>query len=96
MAIPATAKRPAATEPMFFVAAPVKVEPGAPAPVLDGAKGVMGDPVGVLLEPPVAAPDPEEAAVPVATGAVPVANPVEPAIAVELRTTISWTHRQMF
>jgi hypothetical protein len=98
-AIPATARRPAATEPMFFVAAPVKVEPGAPAPVFDGATGTMGDPVAAGPDPepapPAAAPEPEAAAVPVATGAVPVANPDEPAIAVELGTRISWARRKV-
>lgn len=85
-AIPATAIRPAATEPKFFVAAPVK--PAEPAdPVFDGVAGAMGDPVAAAPEPdpapatpePVAAPD-----VPVAIGAVPVANPVDPATPVEL------------
>ena len=95
-AIPATARRPAATEPMFFVAAPVN--PAAPAdPVFDPETGAIGDPVAAAPDPepapePVAA-DPEPAPepepptapeVPVATGAVPVANPVEPATPVEL------------
>lgn len=83
-AIPATARSPAATDPMFFVAAPVK--PAAPAdPVFDGTTGAIGDPVAPAPEPepkPEAAPD--AADVPVAIGAVPVANPVDPATPVEL------------
>ena len=93
-AIPATARSPAATEPIFFVAAPVK--PAAPAdPVFDGATGAIGDPVAAAPEPepepepaPEAAPEPfpaiEAPEVPVAARAVPVANPVDPAIPVEL------------
>lgn len=88
-AIPATAKSRAATEPIFFVAAPVK--PAAPAaPVFDGATGAIGDPVPAAPAPePVPAPEPEpepepEPAVPVTTGAVPVAKPVDPATPVEL------------
>ena len=75
-AIAATPRRPAATEPMFFVAAPVNaVDDGDPAPVFVGTTGAIGDPVTAE---PLAAP------VPVAIGAVPVANPVVPATAVEL------------
>lgn len=90
-AIPATAKSPAATEPMFFVAAPVK--PADPIdPVFEGATGTIGDPVAAAPE-PVPAPKPEPKpeleltlapGVPVAIGAVPVANPVDPATTVEL------------
>lgn len=102
MAIPATARRPAATEPTFFVAAPVKVDPGAPEPVFDGTTGVMGEPVAAAPGLDAAAPDPEGAtpepgavAVPVAMGAVPVAKPVEPAIAVELEIRISGAQCQI-
>ena len=88
-AIPATARRPAATEPIFFVAPPVKPT----EPVFEAVAGVIGDPVAAPEPDPVpeAAPDPEPAPepeeapeVPVAIGAVPVANPVEPATPVEL------------
>ena len=80
-AIAATPKSPAATEPMFFVAAPAKAEDdGNPAPVFVGTTGAIGDPVAAE---PVAAP------VPVAIGAVPVMNPVVPATAVELNERIS-------
>jgi len=82
MAIAATARRPAATEPTFLVAAPVKLfveddglvlEPVADEP----ATGAIGEPVAP-------APDAPEApatgpVVPVATGAEPVRKPVEPA-----------------
>ena len=79
-AIAATPKSPAATEPMFFVAAPVNaVDDGDPAPVFVGATGAIGDPVTAE---PVAAP------VPVAIGAVPVTNPVVPATAVELNERV--------
>ena len=82
-AIATTPKSPAATEPMFFVAAPAKVEDvGDPAPVFVGATGAIGDPVAAA---PVAAPVP----VPVAIGAVPVTNPVVPATAAELIERIS-------
>ena len=75
-AIAATPKSPAATEPMFFVAAPVKAEDdGDPEPVFVEETGAIGDPV---------APAPFAAPVPVATGAVPVMKPVVPATAVEL------------
>lgn len=81
-AIAATANSPAATEPTFFVAAPVNaVDDGDPAPVFVGATGAIGDPVRAE---PVAAP------VPVAIGAVPVANPVVPATAVELSGKVSF------
>ena len=80
-AIAATPKSPAATEPMFFVAAPAKAEDdGDPAPVFVGATGAIGDPV---------APAPDAAPVPVGIGAVPVMNPVVPATAVELDERIS-------
>ena len=80
-AIAATPKSPAATEPMFFVAAPAKAEDdGDPAPVFVGATGAIGDPV---------APAPVAAPVPVAIGAVPVMNPVVPATAVELDERVS-------
>ena len=90
-AIPATARSPAATEPIFFVAAPVK--PAAPAdPVFDGATGAIGEPVAAAPDPepapePEAAPEPEpelDPEVPVGKAAVPVANPVEPGTTVEL------------
>ena len=63
------------------------------APVFDGATGAIGDPVPAAAPAPDPAPDPgpdptpapEGLAVPVAAGAVPVANPVDPAIAEELR-----------
>ena len=75
-AIAATPKSPAATEPMFFVAAPVNaVDDGDPAPVFVGTTGAIGEPVTA---------EPFPAPVPVAIGAVPVANPVVPATAVEL------------
>lgn len=88
IAIPATASRPAATEPTFFVAAPVKL---GPDPVLDGETGVIGEPEAAPepepeLEPePKPEPEPElepEPAAPVAKGPdapVPVASPVAPA-----------------
>ena len=81
-AIAATPKSPAATEPMFFVAAPVKAEDddGDPEPVFVGETGAIGDPV---------APAPVAAPVPVATGAVPVRKPVVPATAVELDGRVS-------
>ena len=98
--MPATAKSPAATEPMFFVAAPVK--PAAPAdPVFDGATGAIGEPVAAAPEPapePKAAPEafaaPDAPDVPVGAGAVPVAKPVEPAMAVELWMLILWLYRK--
>ena len=82
----ATARRPAATEPTFLVAAPLKVDTDGLVlePVLDGATGAIGEPVAAVPEPepvPMAAP---EAAVPVATATVPVASPVEPATADDL------------
>lgn len=80
-AIPATASSPAATEPMLFVAAPVK--PGDPAdPVFEGATSAIGDPVAVAPKPELALT--LEPQVPVAIGAVPVANPVDTATTVEL------------
>ena len=81
-AIAATPKSPAATEPMFFVAAPVKAgdDEGDPEPVFVGETGAIGDPV---------APAPVAAPVPVAIGAVPVAKPVVPATAVELDERVS-------
>ena len=80
MAIPATANSPAATEPTFLDAAPVKF---GPDPVFDGATGVIGEPEAT----PDPDPDPEpelepDPATPVAMGpdeAVPVTNPVAPA-----------------
>ena len=79
----ATPRSPAATEPMFFVAAPVNADDdGDPAPVFVGATGAIGDPVTAE---PVAAP------VPVAIGAVPVTNPVVPATAVALSKRVSVT-----
>ena len=86
MATPATTSSPAATEPTFLVAAPVKL---GPDPVFDGETGVIGDPEAAPdPEPePGPAPDPElvlepEPAAPVAKGPdapVPVASPVAPA-----------------
>ena len=79
MAIPATARSPAATEPTFFVAAPVKLDPD---PVFDGATGVIGEPEAAPDPEP--DPDPElepEPTAPVAKGPdvpVPVAYPVAP------------------
>ena len=88
MAMAATARRPAATEPTFLVAAPLKlvVDGLVLEPVPDGLTGAIGDPVAAEPEPPAAAPPgvPAAAPVPVATGAVPVANPVEPAATCEL------------
>ena len=90
MAIPATARSPAATEPTFFVAAPVKL---ALDPVLDGETGVIGDPEAVPEPEP--EPDPElapEAEAPVAKGPdapVPVANPVAPATPLVLSIRVS-------
>ena len=87
-AMTATARRPAATEPTFLVAAPLKLEIDGLVvePVPDGTTGAIGEPVAVEPEPvPVAAP---EAAVPVAAAAVPVASPVEPATADDLTGTL--------
>lgn len=93
MAIPATARSPAATEPTFFVAAPVKLSPD---PVFDGATGVIGEPEATPdPEPePEAEPDPEpepelepEPTAPVTKGPdapVPVAYPVAPTTALVL------------
>ena len=81
----ATARRPAATEPTFLVAAPLKLDVDGLVlePVPDGTTGAIGEPVAAEPEP--AAPAPVAATpVPVAAGAVPVANPVEPAVACEL------------
>jgi len=95
-AIPATARSPAATEPIFFVAAPVK--PADPAdPVLEGATGVIGEPVAATPAPePAPEPDPEREPelalapeVPIGIGAVTVANPVDPATTVELSRSVS-------
>ena len=84
-AIPATARRPAATDPTFFVAAPWKLllDGDVPEPVFEGATGAIGDPVATEPEPEPAPPDGDD--VPVATGAVPVRKPVEPATTDELR-----------
>jgi len=95
-AIPATAKSPAATEPILVVAAPVK--PADPADlVFEGATGAIGDPVAAAPKPKLT-PEPEpkpalvlEPEVAVAIGAVPVANPVDPAAMVELERSISGT-----
>lgn len=54
MAIPATARSPAATEPTFFVAAPVKLDP-----VFDGETGVIGDPEAAPEPEPELEPEPE-------------------------------------
>ncbi len=66
MAIPATASNPAATEPTFFVAAPVKLDPD---PVFDGATGVIGEPEAT----PDPKPDPEADPEPELEPAAPVA-----------------------
>lgn len=92
-AIPATAKSPAATEPMLVVAAPVK--PADPADfAFEGATGAIGDPVAAAPKPALA-PEPEpklalafEPEVAVAIGAVPFANPVDPAAMVELSALV--------
>ena len=90
MATPATASSPAATEPTFLVAAPVKL---GPDPVFDGETGVIGEPEAAPGPEPEPEPDPEpkpdpklvlepEPAAPVAKGPdapVPVASPVAPA-----------------
>lgn len=89
-ATPATARRPAATEPTFLVAAPVKPA-GELDPVFDGPTGTIGEPV----EPAPPTPEPEPGdpgdpgkpapVVPVAMGAVPTAKPVDPGTTVELQ-----------
>ena len=56
IAIPATASRPAATEPTFLVAAPVKL---GPDPVFDGETGVIGEPEATPEPDPDPDPDPE-------------------------------------
>lgn len=93
----ATARRPAATEPTFLVAAPLKADVDGLVlePVPDGPAGTIGEPVAAEPEPEPAPPAPPALAparppvaaapVPVAAGAVPVANPVEPAVACELK-----------
>lgn len=82
-AIPATARRPAATDPTFLAAAPWKLllDGEVPEPVFDGATGAMGEPVAAEPEPTPEPGDPDGEDVPVATGAVPVRRPVEPATA---------------
>ena len=90
IAIPATARSPTATEPTFFVAAPVNL---GPDPVFDGETGVIGEPEATPdPEPePEAEPEPEPPA-PVAKGPdapVPVANPVAPATLLVLSTRVS-------
>lgn len=99
MAIPATARSPAATEPTFFVAAPVKL---VPDPVFDGETGVIGEPEAAPdPEPTTPEPDPEpdpeleldpEPAAPVAKepdALVPVASPVAPATPLVLSMEVS-------
>lgn len=82
MAIPATASSPAATEPTFLDAAPVKL---GPDPVFDGATGVIGEPEATPDPDPDPDPEPEfepDPTKPVGMGpdeAVPVTNPVAPA-----------------
>ena len=56
IAIPATASRPAATEPTFLVAAPVKL---GPDPVFDGETGVIGEPEATPEPDPEPDPDPD-------------------------------------
>lgn len=92
IAIPATARSPAATEPAFFVAAPVKLDPD---PVFDGETGVIGEPEAPPKPGPKPGPEPElepEPAAPVAKGPdapVPVADPVAPATPLVLWIIIS-------
>jgi len=87
MAMAATARRPAATDPTFRVAAPLKLDVDGLVlePVPDGETGAIGEPVAAEPEEPEA---PAAAPVPVAAGAVPVANPVEPATAEVVRTLV--------
>ena len=56
IAMPATASRPAATEPTFLVAAPVKL---GPDPVFDGETGVIGEPEATPEPDPEPDPDPD-------------------------------------
>ena len=92
MAIPATASSPAATEPTFLDAAPVKL---GPDPVFDGATGVIGEPEATPEPEPDPDPGPElepDPAKPVAMGpdeAVPVTNPVEPATPLVLQRGVN-------
>ena len=96
MAIPATASSPAATEPTFLDAAPVKL---GPDPVFDGATGVIGEPEATPDPEPDPDPDPDpepelepDPATPVAMGpdeAVPVTNPVAPATPLVLPRGVS-------
>ena len=98
IAIPATANRPAATEPAFLVAAPVKLDPD---PVFDGETGVIGEPDPETDPKPDPEPDPKPEpepelepgpVAPVARGPdvpVPVANPVAPATPLELSLRLS-------
>lgn len=97
MAIAATAKRPAATDPTFLEAAPVKPDDEGlvPDPVFEGATtGAIGEPVAAPAPELVPAAPVEAADVPVATGVVPVMNPVEPAATEELgnmSAQVSWS-----
>ena len=96
MAIPATASRPAATDPAFFVAAPVKL---GPDPVFDGEIGTIGEPEAEPDPDPDPDPDPEpdpKPEAPVANGPdapvpvpVAVAKPVAPATPLVLSLRIS-------
>ena len=82
MAIAATARRPATTEPTFLFAAPVKlfaVDDGLVLEPVTDAVGTIGEPVAPAPEAPEAPAAGPTGVVPVATGAVPVAKPVEPA-----------------
>ena len=87
---PARAISPAATEPTFFVAAPVKLS--AEDPVCPAVAGAIGEPVAAgepypdpFPEPVAVVPDlPVPAAAPLA---VPVAKPEE---AVELKTLLAF------
>ena len=92
MAIAATASSPAATEPTFLDAAPVKF---GPDPVFDGATGVIGEPEATPDPEPDPDPEPEfepDPAAPVTMGpdeAVPVTNPVAPATPLVLPRGVS-------
>lgn len=89
MATAATARSPTATEPTFFVAAPVKVDFD---PVVDGETGVIGEPEAAP-DPDDPEPDPDpEPALPVAKGIdvpVAVANPLAPGTPLVLSMEVS-------
>lgn len=87
-AMAATARRPAATEQTFLVAAPLKLDADGlalepePEPVLGFTTGAIGEPVAAEPEPGAPAPDP------VAAGVVPVGNPVDPAAVCKVWTLV--------